>query len=386
MFAAYFVYAALLLFMACGEASSPLQKTPLSRATPVEPDPEAERAPSWATEAGKSLERGLMPGGGPRIAPATVTDRSFATDEPVPVRRLVYRVSIVVPDTLHAPHPPLLPSPAELHLDVGLDRLRARFQGSAWPVDEGSEIRLRADVPGVYVFDGAGGRPLAPGHLGSWFAGDEGQPIPRRHAEIRRDPGPLLEGPAELVCALIAEWTSQSRDALEPHCAGGAIPLAFRFGMWSLDVTAIVPMTMQRVQLRADTADAPRSLASTRIRTLLSARDIARLPPLSARTPGLPVLDVGLPDRGALRVRNDARTRMLVVVQGVPLAWLQPAAATEFEGFTSGYYRVAALRANVDQVATPAPMLIPGELEVGYGRDEVQLESPRPSTSPDAAR
>jgi hypothetical protein len=31
-------------------------------------------------------------------------------------------------------------------------------------------------------------------------------------------------------------------------------------------------------------------------------------------------------------------------------------------------------------------MLIPGELEVGYGRDEVQLESPRPSTSPDAAR
>ena len=107
------VCAASWLFVACGEpSSSPLQKTPRSRA-PIEADPEVERAPSWATEAGKSLERGLLPGAGPRVPPATVGDRAFASKEEVPVRRLVYRVSIVVPDTLHAPHPPLLPSPAE---------------------------------------------------------------------------------------------------------------------------------------------------------------------------------------------------------------------------------------------------------------------------------
>ena len=374
---------AALGLLACGESSSPLQKTPLAHA-PIEADPEAERAPSWATEAGKSLERGLLPGGGPRVAPATVGDRGFASNEEVPVRRLVYRVSIVVPDTLHAPHPPLLPSPAEIHMDVGIDRLRARFQGAAWPVDEGSEVRLRADVPGVYVFDGAGGRPLAPGHLASWFAGDEAHPIPRQHAEIRRDPGPLLEGPAELVCALIAEWTSTPRDWLEPQCSGGAIPLAFRFGMWSLDVTAIVPMTMHRVQLRADNADPPRSLASAQIRTLLSQRDIGRLPPLSPRTPGLPVLDGGLPSGGGLMVRNRGRTRMLLVVQGVPLAWLQPGAAIEYSGFSPGFYRVAALRADADDVAMPLPTLIPGDFEIGL-RDDVQLE-PRPSTSPDAAR
>ncbi len=347
---------------ACGE---PPRERPGARAqrAPIDHDPEAERAPGWATAAGKSIEEGMQLGAAKRAAPPTVSDRAFDSSETVAIRRLVYRVSIAIPEGLRAPHPPLLPSPAELHLDVGVDRLRARFQGAAWPVDEGSEVRLRADVPGVYLFDGKGGRPLGPGHLASWFIGDESHPLGRAHVEIRRDPGPLLEGPAELVCAFVAEWTSHPREVLLPQCSGGAIPLGFRFGVWVADITAIVPMTMQRVQLRADSADAPRSLKASRMRPLLDPRDIARLPPFPMRSlPGLPPVDAVAADGGVLRVRNEARERVLVVVQGVPLAWLPPQAAAEFVGFTPGYYRVGGLRAFTSDIGTPAPFVIPGEL------------------------
>lgn len=389
-----FARAALCIALAlagCQEtARSPSQRAFQNRTN--SPPPQAaddERAPSWATEVGKSLSQGWQLGAASRVTPASVSDRQFDSNEPVAVRRLVYRATIDLPQGLRAPHTPVLPSPSELHLDVAIDRLRGRFVGPSWPVDDGSELRMRADVPGVYMFDGAGGRPLAPGHLASWFNGDEGEQFPRQPASLRSDPGPSAEGPSELVCALIAEWTAQPRQALENWCENGTLMQKFKFGVWSFDLTAIVPMTLPRSQLRADAVGLPKPLSSARVRHLLETRDIERLGPIvirpnanSNQNLNLVPIDAGPPGSGVLRAENRGSTRMLLVVQGVPLAWLQPRAATTLSGFTPGYYRVGAVRAFAQNALTPNPMAIPGEFLVGLAAEPAPAEAAR---MPDAA-
>lgn len=378
-----------LVGLLCG-CNEPRRKPELA---PTAPPPLAaadERAPSWATEVGKSLAHGWQLGAASRVAPATVTDRLFDSDEPVTVRRLVYRATIELPPGVRAPHAPVLPSPSELHLDVAVDRLRGRFVGPSWPVDEGSEIRMRTDAPGVYMFDGNGGRPLAPGHLASWFNGDEGESFPRQSVIMRADPGPSAEGPSELVCALIAEWTAHPRQALESWCANGTLIQKFSFGVWKFDLTAIVPMTMPRSQLRADAVSLPKPLRNARHQALLDTRDIERLAPIVVKPHSnnpalaLPPVDAGPPGSAVLRAENRGLTRMLLVVQGVAVAWLQPRAAVEFKGFNPGYYRVSAVRPYAQNAAIPNPMLIPGELQVGVAVDPVQPEAAR-HDSPDAA-
>jgi hypothetical protein len=349
-------------------------------AQPAESQPQAaddERAPSWATEVGKSLSQGWQLGAANRVTPAPVADRQFDSDEPVQVRRLVYRATIDLPQGLRAPHTPVLPSPSELHLDVAVDRLRGRFVGPSWPVDEGSELRMRADIPGVYMFDGSGGRPLAPGHLASWFNGDEGEQFPRQPVTVRAESGPSAEGPSDLVCALIAEWTAQPRSALDQWCENGTLLQKFKFGVWSFDLTAIVPMAMPRSQLRADAVALPKPLSSFRARHLLDTRDIERLAPIVIRpaaNQGLAPIDAGPPGSGVLRAENRGSTRMLLVVQGVPIAWLQPRAATELTGFMPGYYRVGAVRTYAQNAPTPNPMVIPGEFLVGLAAEPPPAE------------
>jgi hypothetical protein len=384
--------AATLVFacVACNESS----RSPSSRglAAPNIPPPSAaeedDRAPSWATAVGKSLSQGWQPSAN-RITPATASDRQFESDEPVTIRRLVYRATLEVPPGLRSAHSPVLPSASELHLDVGIDRLRGRFVGPSWPIDEGSELRMRADVPGIYMFDGAGGRPLAPGHLASWFNGDEGEQFPRQPVNLRAEAGPSAEGPSELVCALIAEWTAQPRQSLENWCADGTLIQKFKFGVWNFDLTAIVPMNVPRSQLRADGVALPKPLATTRVRTLLDTRDIERLAPIVIRpgaTPALaPLVDAGPPGSGVLHAENRGVGRMLLIVQGVPLAWLQPRASANFSGFTPGYYRVGAVRAYAQNAFTPNPTIIPGEFLVGLAAEAAQPEATRPADSNDAA-
>jgi hypothetical protein len=325
-----------------------------------------------------------------------MADRTYDSQEPVPVRRLVYRVKLEVPPGLRASHPPILPSTGELHLDVGLERLRARFVGQGWPVEDGSEVRLRVDLPGVYLFDAKGGRPLAPGQLAGWFQGEEAE---RRRfpLQVRRDSGPTLDGPSELVCALLAEWTDQPRAEIVPRCSDGALPPSFGFGLWSAELTAIVPMTMLRWQLRADAVDLPRSLTANPVRGLLDPRDAGRLTPTpppassSAKTKGkklVPELQPPPADAdGVLRVDNPTSARALVVVQGVPLAWLKPGAVAEFGGFVPGRYRVGAARPFGQSAVAPSLVSIPGAITLGHPvTEEPQLEAPLPTDSPAAAR
>jgi len=383
--------------LGCNETSrSPAQASRPAAESPA--DDVLQPPPQWAVQVGRALADTQLRSGR-RVEPASMHDRGYDSQEPVPVRRLVYRVKLEVPPGLRASHPPLLPSSGELHLDVGLERLRARFVGQGWPVDDGSEVRLRSDLPGVYVFDAKGGRPLAPGQLAGWFQGEEAE---RRRfpLRVRRDTGPTLDGPSELVCALLAEWTDQPRAEIVPRCSDGALPPSFGFGLWSAELTAIVPMTMLRFQLRADAVDLPRGVTTSPVRGLLDPRDAARLPPTPPPPPPgskskskgkKPVVEPApsppLAANAVLRVDNPTSARALVVVQGVPVAWLKPGAVAEFGGFVPGRYRVGAARPFGQSAVSPSVMEIPGEITLGHPvAEEPQLETPLPTDSPEAAR
>jgi hypothetical protein len=287
--------------------------------------------------------------------------------------------------------PPIAGPAGELHVDVGDQRLRARFIGPGWPIDDGSEVRLRADVPGVYLFDGAGGRPLPPGQLASWFQGQPGLRA-RTEVQLRHDMGAPNEGPGDLLCAFLAEWSQTSRDELLPRCAG-SLPPGFRFGMWSADLTAIVPLNLPRAHLRADAVDPPAPVVTTAVRPLLELEDLERIVPTPVRFPpeGSEILDAAVSGEG-IAVDNRTPARLVIIVQGLPVGWIQPQTSGRFVGLPPGYYRIAALRPSGLLVMAPVLTRVPADLHFGgvagptaATTDGAQLKEPLLS-SPEAAR
>jgi len=292
------------------------------------------------------------------IAPATLSDDGYADARMEPIRRLVYRVSFIVPPIFRQRRAHLGAHPGELHVDVAATRLRARFVGPGWPVDDGAEVRLREDAPGVYLFDGDGGRWLGPGALAAWFEGRDGT---RAHSRIRvrRDYAPVpSDGPGALICALLAEWTHQPREALQGRCRGNAIPPGFRFGPWSADLTAVLPMEVPRDRLRADGVDPPERPKTVPGRFMIAGPELERLSPqrlAASPAPGSPTLTV----------RNDTHTRVIVMVQGLPAAIVDAGQRVALEGLGPGLYRLGAIRPFGVFAMSPKLLEIPGELVIG---------------------
>ncbi len=291
-------------------------------------------------------------------------DHEYEREGELPVRHLVYRVGFVVPPELRGNRPMLAAPAGELHVDVGHERLRARFVGPGWPVDEGTEIRLRADVPGVYLFDGQGGRPLAPGQLAAWFQGRESGRT-KGGVRVRRENGPGGDGPGELLCALLAEWTHQDRQDVLPRCAGGSLAPGFRFGLWAAELTAIVPLSVPRSKLRADAGDPPPKISALPGRAILEPSELSRLPASRARFDlHLPPVDASAGD-GALDVINATDARVIVIAQGVPVGWVRAQSRASFSGFTPGYYYVGAVRPFGQPAMRAALTRVPGTLQLG---------------------
>jgi hypothetical protein len=382
--------AVLVVASACGRDDASGQGAPrvsnevgagLAPAAP-EPEPEASdwaahvgKPPSVATDTPGQLQpaaqgrQGPPPSAAsslpvPSIEPATMPDPAFEAEDQVPVRHLVYRVSFIVPPALRAKRPPLRAPAGELHVDVAQERLRARFLGPGWPVEDGTEVRLRDDVPGVYLFDGMGGRPLPPGQLAGWFQGAE-----TGHAKalvgVRRDQGSGDHGPGDLVCALLAEWTQQDREELLPRCQNGALPLGFHFGLWSAELTAIVPLKLPRSKLRADSGHAPAPVAYALGRSMLDVTDMSHLTPVRMRAEHRVVEDPVGPEGAALEVDNRTDSRVVIVIEGVPIGWVRSHARTTFRGFTPGFYHVGAARPFGQPAMSPTLLHIPGQLRFG---------------------
>ena len=362
-----------LLHFGCsgaGEHSERAQAVQSSKEQPPHAaHPSSGNDSSWAQRVGP-LTSALPDSAERKIEPSTLLDPENASSELIGVRRVVYRVTIAVPASLRSARPPVSPPAGELLLDVGDQRLRARFVGPGWPVDDGSEVRLRGDVPGVYLFDADGGRPLSPGQLSTWFEGYPAGMRTRSELLIHKDynPGPS-EGPGDLLCAFLAEWTGNPRDEVLRRCTG-FLPPGFRFGVWSAELTAIVQTSVPRYELRADAADPPRlwprapdpqlieASALARIRALPRPRDAARTAELAA-----PAAISGA-DKPQLVLDNRTPARMVAVVQGVPVGWVNAFSRVRFSGLSAGLYSVAALRTSTGSIQGSGQVSVPGEMLV----------------------
>lgn len=358
---------ALILLVGCAPACS----ADSARATeaereelppPPKPIPEAS---DWAARVGKPPVTGspLAKRVSHDVRSAVASDSTEDSNELVAARRIVYRVSLMIPRSLQDRNAHVSAAAGELHIDASLQRLRARFVGPGWPVNEGVEVRLRPDVPGVYLFDAQGGRSIGPGQLASWFEGRTIQDSRKVQAlvRIRREYRARASeiSPGHLICMLLAEWTNQPREAVQARCFGLSPPPGFRFGPFSAELTAVVPLHLPRYALRADEVDAPEPIVPASSGAMLDTFD--HLKPLRAASP-----DGGAAlEPGALEVTNATDTRAIIIVQGVPIGWVAAGARATFTGFTPGLYRVGALRPLGILRMPPKSMTIPGSLTLG---------------------
>lgn len=295
----------------------------------------------------------------PRVAPSPSPDIDYRGDEPVEVIRLVYRVTFRVPAVLGDP-PGTLPRPtAELHVDVSEDRLRARFSGPGWPVGAGSVVRIRRDLGGAYVFDGDGGRHVGPGMLAAWFQGGSlGRAQPA--VGVRRAPSAEQEAPGDLICVLLAEWSSRPRTELERRCGEGGAPLVFRIGAWRAQRTAEVPVQLPRSAMSADHTHPPAPISPSSSRPFMEPSVLARVP-LSRRVRRGEVLP---PPTGSVRVQNNGPTRIVVTVGGMPVGWVDRGAIGFFEGLVPGEHTVGAMRPLGGLALSPHRRDVPFELRI----------------------
>ena len=290
------------------------------------------------------------------IVPAFSDDGDYANEEPELARRLVYRVALRVPANLGVASETVPRPSGELYIDVSRDRLRARFSGAGWPVPAGSEVRLRRDEPGVYLFDGEGGRPLGPGQLAQWFEGGRLRFEPSHR--VRPPPNEEQLGPGDLTCRLIAEWLNASVDALSRRCGDGGSPPDFRVGLWLAERTADVGVQLPRSALRADHVDPPPPVPRSDSRAFLTPDLMRRI----RRDPGpRPPPAEDAPGEG-IRLTNRGHARMIVTVQGTPVGWVDRGATAHFVGLEPGTYRVGAMRPFGLQYAGLQPVTVPGHL------------------------
>lgn len=306
----------------------------------------------------------------PPIRPASHGDDDYNTDDPVIARRYVYRVRMIVPAGLGDTSARITVPAAELYIDVSHERLRARFAGNGWPVAAGSEVRLRRDRPGVYVFDGEGGRPLEPGQLATWF---EGGPVSRRgpplyifatHGSSRHQTQPPdEESPGDLVCALFAELAAEPRESFARRCEPGA-PQMWRIGFWRAEQTARVPVELARSALRADERNPPRPIPHLDSRAFLEPAAFRRLRGGPAPTDEPPE---GAPPEG-LRVRNETVNRVIVGIDGVAAGFVDAGAEGWFVGLSPGHYDVGSIRPLGAVVQRGRPVRVPGIHRVCDGR------------------
>ncbi|MCB9598262.1 MAG: hypothetical protein H6719_36450 [Sandaracinaceae bacterium] len=343
-----------------------LEAEVLVEETPPDPD-DAPPAISPNPTPAAAIERGGQP---PTIVPASHGDDDYASPDPVVARRYVYRVRMIVPAGLGTGRVRITPPAAELHVDVSHERLRARFIGSAWPIAPGSEVRLRRDRPGVYLFDDRGGRPLEPGELAEWF---EGGPVTRRGPPLyifntygfprgARPPNDE-EQPGELFCALLAELVGESRETVLRRCELGA-PFLWRMGFWRAEQTAGVPVELPRSALRADERSPPRPMSLETSRAFLEPEALSRLDGGSAPRDPPPE---GAPGEG-LRVSNESADRAIIAIDGIAVGWVDRGAEGWFVGLRPGTYDVGSIRPLGAVMQRGRPVRVPGIHRVCDGR------------------
>jgi hypothetical protein len=266
---------------------------------------------------------------------ASYPDEEYASDELVEAVRFVYRVEIRSPPYFGRLPPAAPRMSAELLIDATPDRLRATFAGPGWPLSAGSQVRLRADRDGTYVFDDRGGRPYARGLLSEWF---QNGTVENKHKPYLGIQPPLSREATRvgtLVCAFLAEWTGRGRENHAWRCERGS-PARFLFGPWVAERTAELPVQLPRSSLRADEADPPNDIESARSGMLIPTHLVSRLAPSHERT-------IGTEGTG-LYVKNELDGRIIIVAGGIPIGWVDPGEGIEFTDLHPGTHFIGGMR------------------------------------------
>jgi hypothetical protein len=281
-------------------------------------------------------------------------------------------------------------------------RMRIAFEGRAFPVPAGTELRARADRLGhVLVLPGGTEyRPVPPGALRALFGDRRLDVVPlvggqiaakgaapgRGGREIRRvelsskmgvltlDLARVPEAGlgAALLCRTLVELIAI--DPSTPVCASEELPLRAR--LWSpsggallLEVadpgkrTELAPADLLHVPSSATYAE--RGLPMQAASAFLSRDEIAalRTRPAEVGPPG-----VGSPAEGLLAVNVTDGLRYLLV-DGVPVAWLMPGADLALPGLVRGRY-VAQWRSFLgDAIEPPRTIDVPSRQAVGEVAD-----------------
>lgn len=367
--------------------------------TPAQPPPARRTVEEWQGEPGaehagaagerddeaEALAEPLAPVAPSETAPpraiaaAAARDLAYDSDEPVAIRRYVYRVRLAIPSALGDSSDLATPG-AELYVDASAERVRARFVGMGWPVDVGSEVRLRGDSPGGYVFDGSGGRPLLPGELGEWFEGGERRPGPG--LSVRRDPTMPTGESGLLVCALLAEWAGDDRESILRRCDGRA-PVSFRVGLWRAERTADIAIELPRRSLRADEVEPPIAVPALDSRAFFEPASLARIEPAAVRGEEPEATHPDAPGEGLLFV-NESATRVIATVSGVPIGWIGPRSSGFFVGLRPGPAWIGALRPMGSIALRPRLVSLPARtvLRAPRERRETPVVSARRSGVP----
>ena len=292
------------------------------------------------------------------VVPSALLDDGYASSAIVRARRVVYRVTFRPSGLIGEAHPSIPIARAELVVDVTEERVRARFVGTGWPLLSGAEVRIRHDLPGSYIFDQRGGRPLSSGKLRSWFIGD---PSGSGSTPVRVQPASPEEqvGAGLLICRLLAEWSGQRPATLRRRCGLGGAPESFSVGMWVGRRTADVSIPLARAALRADHMRHPR-LDSRRQRTQLFMSEAV----VQRIEPHRPLAVSGIESTPSLVLNNGASTRLIFTIEGVPFAWVLPGASLEVQGIRPGVYRFAALMPMGALALRYRLAAVPGQLSV----------------------
>lgn len=290
------------------------------------------------------------------IRPDFSSDLDYADRELVEARRIIYRFKVRVPPVLGAGIDTMPPTASELRFLVTPDRLRATFVGTGWPVHADSQVRVRRDQPGTYVFDGRGGRPLGPGQMAQWFDGGP----PRRHVRVwlRVDEARDEADVGHMVCRFLAEWASASVDALTQQCADG-VPRWIRIGPYVADRTADVTVFVPRERLRSDHELPPARVAGPPAQRFHPKPLYRRMHPKErppSRAHDAPIST----ETTGLLVHNGGRTRMVVTLDGTSLGSVDVDASVEFPDVPPGVYMVGGMRPLGGLAARAKLVRIPG--------------------------
>ena len=214
-------------------------------------------------------------------------------------------------------------------------------------------MRVRRGSPGTYVFDAQGGRHVGPGELSGWFVGE---PVGRDPFIRVRGPRTPAVGPAPMICRLLAEWGNSTYSSISGRCRDGAPPW-FRVGMWFGTLSADVTMDLPESALRADEREPPARVDPVEGRVMLS--EVMRLRLWPATTP---TYDPGpLPEEhGTLTVENQTTRKMIIVVDAVPVAWVEGGATFEVPQLPVGEHWVGAQYPFGHRAIAPIQVQVPG--------------------------